>query len=361
MSKEIISIFELILGIVILFSGGEFFVRGSVELAKILKIPQLVIGLTIVALGTSSPELFVSLNSLYKGSDALAVSNVVGSNIFNIFVVLGLSALISPLKVDNRLLKRDVPLLIGVSGAVWGISSSGKLSWQPGLFLLFILFINTIWEIRKVNEDVNDEVAKISNKKDSIKSKFFIALVNLFGGIVLLTFGSNLLVKSATYIAQYLGVNEIIIGLTIVSVGTSLPELITSLVATFRGRTDLAIGNVIGSCLLNQLFVLSSCAISSGSNGLVVESALINKDFPIMVISTLVCMPIFWTKGKISRLEGFGLFSCYILYVVDKIIPYINILLIPYYRIFIIYLFIPIATLVLTFKSFKFYYLSKNN
>ncbi len=145
--------------------------------------------------------------------------------------------------------------------------------------------------------------------------------MKLVGGIFLLTFGSRLLVNGASTIAGLLGVSEAIIGLTIVSLGTSLPELITSLVAAIRGQTDLAIGNVIGSCLLNQLLVLGSCSLLSGENGLVVENLLITKDIPIMVITTLACMPIFWTKGIISRGEGGVLLGLYLLYLADKIIP----------------------------------------
>ena len=145
--------------------------------------------------------------------------------------------------------------------------------------------------------------------------------MKLLGGIFLLTLGSRLLIEGASTIAGLLGVSEAIIGLTIVSLGTSLPELITSLVAAIRGQTDLAIGNVIGSCLLNQLLVLGSCSVLSGGSGLVVESLLITKDIPIMVITTLACMPIFWTKGIISRGEGGVLLGLYMLYIADKIIP----------------------------------------
>ena len=316
------SFIELITGIILLFSGGEFFIQGSVALALILGIPQLVIGLTVVSLGTSAPELFVSVNSSLTGSDGLALSNIVGSNIFNVMVVLGGSALLRPLKVESRLVRRDIPLLLGVSAAVWGMASSELITWQFGIALIIALIINTTWEIRTAREEpqkTQEAEPEINIEKDS--TTLLKATMKLVGGILLLTLGSRLLVEGASTIAGLLGVSEAIIGLTIVSLGTSLPELITSLVAAIRGQTDLAIGNVIGSCLLNQLLVLGSCSLFSGGNGLDVDPLLLTKDIPIMVITTLACMPIFWTKGIISRGEGGVLLGLYLLYIADKIIP----------------------------------------
>ena len=322
MPSILLSFLELFAGILLLFSGGEFFIQGSVALALILGIPQLVIGLTIVSLGTSAPELFVSVNSSLNGSDSLALSNIVGSNIFNVMVVLGGSALLRPLRVESRLVRRDIPLLLAVSTAVWGMAASELITWQFGVALIVALIINTTWEIRTAREEpqkTQEAEPEINIEKDS--TSLLNAGVKLLGGIFLLTLGSRLLIQGASTIAGLLGVSEAIIGLTIVSLGTSLPELITSLVAAIRGQTDLAIGNVIGSCLLNQLLVLGSCSVLSGGSGLVVESLLITKDIPIMVITTLACMPIFWTKGIISRGEGGVLLGLYMLYIADKIIP----------------------------------------
>ena len=144
---------DVLLGIGLLFGGGELFVQGSVALALVFGIPQLVIGLTVVSLGTSAPELFVSLSSVFRGSDALAVSNAVGSNIFNVMVVLGASALVLPLRVESRLVRRDIPLLISISAAVWGMASAGRMTWQAGIALLVGLMINTVWEIRTSCEE----------------------------------------------------------------------------------------------------------------------------------------------------------------------------------------------------------------
>jgi len=355
-----LSFIELISGIVLLFGGGEFFIQGSVALALILGIPQLVIGLTIVSLGTSAPELFVSVNSFFTGSETLAISNIVGSNIFNVMVVLGGSALLRPLKVESRLVRRDIPLLLGVSAAVWGMTSSGIITWQAGIALIIALIINTIWEIRTAKEEpqsTQEAEPEINTEKDS--TSFIKAATKLLIGLLLLTSGSKLLVSGASTIASSLGVSEAIIGLTIVALGTSLPELITSLVAAFRGQTDLAIGNVIGSCLLNQLLVLGSCSLLSGSNGLAVEDVLITKDIPIMVITTIACMPIFWSNGKISRGEGGFLLGLYMLYLADKIIPLTFPLLYSEYK-ELVFLVLTIASIIIIYKTITYWFEIKN-
>jgi len=316
---------EVLIGIALLFGGGELFVQGSIALAVIFGIPQLVIGLTVVSLGTSAPELFVSLNSVLQGSDALALSNVVGSNIFNVMVVLGSSALVLPLRVESRLVRRDVPLMIAVSAAVWGMASAGRVTWQAGLALLLGLIINTIWEIRTAREQPDDsEGAEPDIEDNAAEGGWHIAVLKLIAGIAVLTVGSKVLVSGATSAATLLGVSEAVIGLTIVSAGTSMPELITSLVAALRGRTDLAIGNVVGSCLLNLMLVLGSTALVTGSQGLNVTPDLIHDDLPVMLLTSLACIPIFWTRGRISRLEGGLLLGLYFLYIVDNVLPRTN-------------------------------------
>ena len=340
MSEFILPLIEVIIGIILLFIGGEFFIQGSVALSLILGIPQIVIGLTVVALGTSSPELLVSLNSVFKGSDSLAASNVVGSNIFNILVVLGISSLITPLKVKSRIVRRDVPLLIAISCSVWAMSSTGSLTWQAGVFLLFCLLINTIWEINTISEKDDDIKTAEPEINDFLMSKNSITTITkLVFGIILLSFGANILVGGSQELARTLGIKETIIGLTIVATGTSLPELVTSIVAAFRGKTDLAIGNVIGSNLLNQLLILGSCTLFSGLDGLSINIDLIRTDIPIMVLTTFACMPIFWTKGKITRLEGFILLNIYIFYVLDKLLLLSKFNFITEFRFFIIIYF----------------------
>ena len=313
---------EVLIGIALLFGGGELFVQGAIALAVIFGIPQLVIGLTVVALGTSAPELFVSINSVLQGADALAVSNAVGSNIFNVMVVLGSSAVVLPLQVESRLVRRDVPLMIAISAAVWGMASAGRLTWQAGIALLLGLVINTIWEIRTAREEPDaTEGAEPDIDADAASGGWQMAVLKLLAGIIVLTLGSRVLVSGATTAATLLGVSEAVIGLTIVSAGTSMPELITSLVAALRGRTDLAIGNVVGSCLLNLMMVLGGGALMAAGRGLDVSPELIGEDLPVMLLTSLACLPIFWTRGRISRLEGGLLLGLYALYITDNVLP----------------------------------------
>ena len=309
------SALEILLGIVLLFGGGELFVAGSSVLALLLGIPQIVIGLTVVSLGTSAPELFVSLISTFQDGDAIAVSNVVGSNIFNLMVVLGLSALVVPLRVKSRLVRRDVPLLLGVSMAVWGMASGGRLTWQAGLALLVGTAINLIWEMRTASEYSEEE----GDFDEGDRATPAAAAAKLAGGLVLLVLGSQVLVKGATAAAIGLGVTQTVIGLTIVSAGTSMPELVTSLVAAYRGKADLAIGNVVGSNLLNQLLILGVCGVFSGE-GLLVDPVVISRDLPVMVLTTLALLPILWTRGVVTRLEGGILVSLYVLYLAEQVL-----------------------------------------
>ena len=312
-----LSAFQIVAGILLLFGGGELFVGGSVALALLLGIPQIVIGLTVVSLGTSAPELFVSLTSTLQGGvggDAIAVTNVVGSNIFNVLVVLGASAVVMPLRVRSRLVRRDVPLLLGVSMATWGMASGGRLTWIAGLALLTGMAVNLVWESRTASEELEDE-----DLSDGASIRWQVAAVKLAAGLVLLVLGSQVLVSGAISAAQGLGVSEAVIGLTIVSAGTSMPELVTSLVAAYRGKADLAIGNVVGSNLLNQLLILGACALFSGPGGLEVSELMVNRDLPIMVATTLACLPIFWSGGVISRTEGWVLLGLYALFLAEQI------------------------------------------
>jgi cation:H+ antiporter len=212
--------------------------------------------------------------------------------------------------------------MIAISAAVWGMASAGRVTWQAGLALLLGLVINTIWEIRTAREQPDDSgSAEPDIEEDAASGGWTLAIVRLIAGIGILTIGSRVLVSGATAAATYLGVSEAVIGLTIVSAGTSMPELITSLVAALRGRTDLAIGNVVGSCLLNLLLVLGAGALAAAGRGLDVSPELIQDDLPVMLLTSLACMPIFWTRGRISRLEGGLLLGLYILYIVDNVLP----------------------------------------
>ncbi len=338
---------EIIVGILLLFGGGELFVAGSTALALLLGIPQIVIGLTVVSLGTSAPELFVSLLSTIQGDDGIAVSNIVGSNIFNVMVVLGLSAAVVPLRVKSRLVKRDVPLLLAVSMAVWGMASTGRVTWQAGLALLVALVINIVWEVRSAAESPEEP----EDFDEDERSTPPVAALKLAAGLVLLVVGSRILVKGATAAALALGVSPVVVGLTVVSAGTSMPELVTSLVAAYRGKADLAIGNVVGSNLLNQLVILGVCGVSAGAGGLVVDPVLVQRDLPVMVATTLACLPIFWSGGVISRLEGWILVGLYGLYLGEQVLTSTVSSMADEFRLVVLVAVIPVVLVLIAWQT----------
>ena len=340
------SALEIIVGILLLFGGGELFVGGSVAISLLLGIPQIVIGLTVVSLGTSAPELFVSLLATFQDNDGIAVTNIVGSNIFNVLVVLGLSALVMPLQVKSRLVRRDVPLLLAVSMAVWGMASAGRLTWQAGLALLTALVINVVWEARTASEDPDEADAIELDERSSTP----VALAKLAIGLVLLVLGSQVLVKGAVAAAAILDIPQNVVGLTIVAAGTSMPELVTSLVAAYRGKADLAIGNVVGSNLLNQLLILGLCATFSG-DGLAVDATVISRDLPIMVATTLACLPIFWSGGVIKRSEGLVLVLLYLLYLGEQVLQEISTgMVVDQFRLVVLVVIVPLVLVFLVWQ-----------
>jgi len=340
------SLVEIILGILLLFGGGEFFVAGSVAVSLMLGIPQIVIGLTLVSLGTSSPELFVSLMATFQDNDGIAITNIVGSNIFNVLVVLGLSALVMPLRVKSRLVRRDVPLLLAVSMAVWGMAAGGRVYWQAGLALLTALVINIIWEWRTASENPDEDEAFAMDGR----SRLPVAMAKLAVGLALLVAGSQVLVRGAEAAAAALQIPESVVGITIVAAGTSMPELVTSVVAANRGKADIAIGNVVGSNIINQLLILGLCATFSGE-GLLAEPILVNRDLPIMIATTLACLPIFWTGGVIRRGEGFVLVLLYAIYLIDQVIDVtVGGELLGHYRVIVLILVLPLVLIFLLWE-----------
>ena len=243
---------------------------------------------------------------------------------------------------------------MAISCSVWAMSSTGLLTWQAGIFLLFCLLVNTFWEIITINEKDEDFKTAEPEIDEKTLNKGNINIISkLLFGIFLLSFGANILVNGAKSLALLMSVSETIIGLTIVATGTSLPELVTSFIAALKGKTDLAIGNVIGSNLLNQLLILGSCSIFSGLKGLSISKELINTDLPIMVLTTFACLPIFWTKGKITRIEGFILLNIYAFYILDKIFISSNFSFIFEYRISILIYSLIFSILLIIRKQFN--------
>lgn len=301
----------IVVGLVVLVVGGELVVRGASRLALSLGISPLVIGLTVVAFGTSSPELMVSLGAVLNGSPDIAVGNVVGSNIYNILLVLGVAALIRPLIVRQQLVRFDVPLVICVSILLWVLVLDQTLSRVEGVLLVGILAAYLVMSVRSGRREPRDVAAEYVAALEPSGPSISRARSGLLfiAGLVALVVGADVLVGGATGLARSFGISELVIGLTVVAIGTSLPELVTSLVAAIRGQRDLAVGNVVGSNLFNILAVLGISAVVA-LGGVPVAPAAITFDMPVMIAAAIACLPLFFTGNLIRRWEG-GLFLAY--------------------------------------------------
>lgn len=290
-------------GLVGLVVAAHWLVEGAARLGQRMGISAIIIGLTMVAFGTSAPELAVSLRAGFSGSADIAVGNIVGSNIFNILLILGLSALILPLAVHAHLLKRDLPLMIGVAALAWFMAIDGRISTLDGLLLSGILAAYLGWlvvAVRKGRAELDPEAQEAAQKKPRA---LWIDLLSVVAGIGGLVLAADFLVTGSVELARLLGVSELVIGLTIVSLGTSLPELATSLMAAIKGERDIAVGNIIGSNLFNILSVLGLTALIA-PGGLLISAQAIALDFPVMVAVSLLCVPVFFIGLRISRTDG---------------------------------------------------------
>jgi cation:H+ antiporter len=312
----------MVIGTVLLVTGAEFLVRGASRLALLLKISPLVVGLTVVAFGTSAPELAVSIASTVKGDSSIAMGNVVGSNIFNVLFILGVSAAITPLRVAQQVVRFDVPLMIVISFIVWGMASDGTIKLFEGSLLALGLLIYTawsIWQSRKESADIQLEYAQEFAPADATgpgahgMKYLLVQLALVVVGLAILVAGSQSLVTGAVGLATALGISPAVIGLTIVAAGTSLPEVATSIIAATKGEKDIAVGNVVGSNLFNLLGVLGLSAVSSKA-GIEVASSFLVFDIPVMVLITVICFPIFLSGWEIKRWEGIVLLMCYFIY-----------------------------------------------
>ncbi len=312
------SLLLLVAGSLALMVGAHWLVQGASSLAVAMRISPLVIGLTVVAFGTSTPELAVSVGSAMADEPELAIGNVVGSNIFNILLILGCSALITPLSVANRVIRIDIPLMITASLVTWWFCIDGTLSGLEGAGLFGALVIYTIWLIRMSRrEGANDALeavaAIVPNSAARWRRSGWFQLVLILVGLLSLTLGSKLLVAGAVAIAQSLGVSPAVIGLTIIAGGTSLPEVATSVMAALAGEKDIAVGNVIGSNLFNLLGVLGLTSLVARS-GLPIAENFLRFDLPVMVAVAVICLPIALKNRQISRFSGLLLLCGYVGY-----------------------------------------------
>lgn len=313
-----INIVLVLVGFVLLIKGADFFVDGSASLARKLKIPSLVIGLTIVAMGTSAPELAVSISSSVTGANSMAVGNVVGSNLFNLLVVLGACAIITPVAVNKDIIKRDFPVSIGVvvvfGALLFAGTQKNTLGRLEGVILLVLLVGYMIWTIMSALKSRKNAAEEETEKFIWWKCALFIV-----GGVAAIVFGGTLVVDNAKALGLAIGMSEALVGLTICAVGTSLPELVTSIVAARKGESDMAIGNVVGSNIFNVVCIL-------GVSGIISPITLDEVSFTNNLVDMLVLVGvsvlgyIFCLNKKITRGEGIAFVVLYIAYMAYAVI-----------------------------------------
>ena len=308
---------NILVGLILLVAGAELLVRGGARLAVAAGVPSLVIGLTVVAYGTSAPELAVSALASVSGRPDIAVGNVVGSNIFNVLFILGVSATIAPLVVNQQLVRIDVPIMIAVSFLVLLLGADGRIGAFDGALLVAGILSYTAFLIvqsRRESEAVRQEYEQhVGREPAPGAGSWLVNLALVAVGLGLLVLGARWLVDSAISFARVLGVSELVIGLTIVAAGTSMPEVATSIIATLRGERDIAVGNVVGSNIFNVLAVLGLSSLVA-PNGVGVAAGALAFDVPVMIAVAVACLPIFFTGHLIARWEGIVFLAYYVAY-----------------------------------------------
>jgi len=308
MSELVMIAIFIVGGLIMLYFGANWLVQGAITLALHLGLSPLIVGLTVVALGTSVPEALVSIQAAMGHQGGIAIGNVVGSNILNIALILGLSALFNPLKVDSHLVKADVPLLAGATFMLVVLLEDFHISRMEGSFLLLCIVgyvAGNIMTVKRTSPEEN-KIEGVEVPEDHIKN-LWRDIGFLFIGLIALAFGSNFLVKGAVDLARIFGLSEALIGLTIVSIGTGTPEIATALMAAYRKRADLAIGNAVGSNLFNIMFVLGIAALVVPLDGKGISSI----DLYVMLAVTILLLPTVWTGRILDRKEGFLFLAIY--------------------------------------------------
>lgn len=353
------TILLFISGLILLILGAEILVRGASKAASALGISPLIVGLTVVAFGTSAPELAVSIGGALTGQADIALGNVVGSNIFNVLFILGLSAIIVPLTVSHQIIRFDVPMMITVSVMVLLLSFDYAISQFDGFLLVIglIVYVGVLivmsLKAHAANKESGRKPETIEHSDDSITWPLNIFFV--IAGLALLVLCSRWFVSGAVSFARTLGVSELIVGLTIVAAGTSMPEVVTSIIAAIRGERDIAVGNVVGSNIFNILGVLGISSILAPS-GISVSSSILAFDIPLMIAVAIACLPIFFTKGAISRWEGALFMSYYIAYTMYLVFNATQHELLPVFNNVMLYFAIPITVvtiIVVIFQEFQ--------
>jgi len=341
----------LFFALVAMVAGAELLVRGASRLAAMIGVSQLVIGLTIVSFGTSAPEFVVSIKGALANHSDLVVGNCIGSNIFNVLFIIGICAVVAPLVVTKQLIRLDVPIMIGSNLIFLFFSIDGIIDRYDGLFLLtsFALYYGFI--IYKSLQENSSMADNNQNTSCTVKSnRTWSTIIKQIGlittGLILCISGAEWMVDSAVTLARVLGVSELVIGLTIVSIGTSLPEMATSLVATIRGQRDIAIGNVVGSCIFNILGVIGLASLIT-PQGITVAPSVLRFDLPVVIATSIACLPVFFTGYKISRWEGFLFLFYYAAYITYLLLEAQQHDLLPMFSIAMLWFMIPLTLLTL--------------
>jgi cation:H+ antiporter len=308
-------VLPLLAGFALLYLGGEALVAGSVRLALRAGVSSLAVGLTVVAFGTSSPELVVSLDAAWRGADGIVVGSVVGSNLCNLLLVLGLAAMVRPVEVRRKLLRVDIPVLVVASAAlVWALADGWMTRLEGGLFLLALaVYVGvSLWRAKRHESDPDDGVDESPPIPylDRLPSWLLLLL-----GLILLTLGAHWFVSGAIELALTLGLSETVIGLTVVAIGTSLPEISAGVLAAWRGQGDLAAGNAVGSCTFNILSILGASAVIRPLD----PGDVTSTDLWLMLLAPLALAPFAGTGLRLVRWEGAVLLSAYVAYIVWRV------------------------------------------
>jgi cation:H+ antiporter len=338
-----------IAGIILLVFGADLLVRGAASLAASLGVSPLIIGLTIVAIGTSSPEIAVSLQAAFNAQGAIVLGNIIGSNIANIMLILGMAAMFGPLPVDRAILRRDLPVMIGASLLTFLLTLDRTLSRIDGIIMLLCLTAY-LWVMWPRNE--HHDALHQSHLPQRRLRALLLQLAMVVGGLALLIVGARWLVDGAVTFATWFGVSELIIGLTIVAVGTSLPEIATSVIAGLRGERDIAVGNVVGSNVLNLLLVLGTTMVLS-PQPIAVPEVTIALDLPVMVGAALICLPIFFTRRIVSRREGSLLLVYYLSYTLYLVLSATGSDELPVYNTIVGLILIPLTVVLLVVRALR--------
>lgn len=326
----------LVVGLIILTLGADVLVKGASRLALSFGVPSLVIGLTVVAYGTGAPELAVSARAAFTGESEIALGNVVGSNIANIWLVLGLCGLVAPLAVHSQIVRKELPIMLGLSLMTYLLCMDGEFSRFNGFALVTLLVAYTVATIKncRTKDSGQDKSALASFSKGR-------EAVRCLVGLVMLVAGADLFVDGAVDIARSFGISELIIGLTIVALGTSMPEIMTSIVATYRGERDIAVGNVIGSNIFNLAGVLGFSVMIAPFE---IPEAAVRFDLPIMILAAVMCAP-FFVGAILTRWRGFNFLLCFVLYTTYLILSSTQDAALEGFESFTVYFFFPIVTI----------------